>query len=221
MYPVPKCLVWVSFPPLQSHCAKLKRYVALLFALLLFLTLPAHAQQTITGEVVAVKDGDTIEVLHGRQAVNVRLHGIDTPERGQPFGTRAKQRVSDLVFWKVVRVEVTDTDRYGRTVGRVHIAGGVLNEMLVREGLAWWYRQYAPRDGELERLEQAALRAAGPVVATGSHCALGLEKGRAWRGGRASGASRAALRPGRARSQLLGLRDAARGATLLRGGRTG
>ena len=36
--------------------------------------------------VVGVTDGDTIKVVgsHNKQ-VKIRLYGIDTPERGQPF----------------------------------------------------------------------------------------------------------------------------------------
>jgi hypothetical protein len=44
--------------------------------------------------VVAVKDGDTIGVLYGGRAETVRLHGIDAPEMGQPFGGAAKQAAS-------------------------------------------------------------------------------------------------------------------------------
>jgi endonuclease YncB( thermonuclease family) len=142
----------------------LKRYVVLVAALLLALlaVIPALAQepgQTITGEVVAVKDGDTIDVLYGGRGVTVRLHGIDAPEMGQPFGNNAKQAASRYAFGKVARVRVTDVDRYGRLVGEVNIAGGELNEMLVRDGLAWWYRRYAPREGQLESLERAARNA--------------------------------------------------------------
>jgi endonuclease YncB( thermonuclease family) len=140
---------------------QLRRLPVLLCALLL-LALPVAAQepgQTITGEVVAVKDGDTIDVLHGGRAVAVRLHGIDAPEMGQPFGRAAKQAASRYAFGRVARVRITDVDRYGRAVGRVTVAGGSLNQMLVRDGLAWWYRRYAPRDGRLESLERAARNA--------------------------------------------------------------
>lgn len=91
----------------------LRRRNPLIYLLLALLAFPAYAQETITGEVVAVKDGDTIEVMHGGRAVTVRLHGIDTPETGQPFGSAAKQRASELVFGKVVRVTVEDIDRRG------------------------------------------------------------------------------------------------------------
>ena len=35
-------------------------------------------------------------------APQVRLNGIDCPERGQPFGSRAKQFTADLAFGKTV-----------------------------------------------------------------------------------------------------------------------
>lgn len=115
------------------------------------------AAQTFTGRVVAVYDGDTIGVLRDGREVRVRLHGIDTPESGQPFGTRARQTTSSLAFGKTVTVEVLDTDRYGRAVGLVILPDRhVLNHELVAAGMAWWYRQYAPGDTLLERLETVA-----------------------------------------------------------------
>lgn len=53
-----------------------------------------------------------------RGAAPDRLAEIDAPESHQPFGTRAKQALSELVFGKSVRVVVVDIDWYGRTVGR-------------------------------------------------------------------------------------------------------
>ena len=64
-----------------------------------------------------------------------------------------------MVFGKVVRVEVKDFDRYGRTVADVILPNGrVLNQELVAAGLAWWYRQYAPHDDKLRKLEDSARR---------------------------------------------------------------
>ncbi len=36
--------------------------------------------------------------------MKVRLYGIDCPERGQPFGGKARQLTSELAFGKVVTV---------------------------------------------------------------------------------------------------------------------
>ena len=41
-------------------------------------------------------------------------------------------------------------DRYGRTVATVTLPNGVqLNEELVRQGMCWWFRKYAPNEQEL------------------------------------------------------------------------
>jgi endonuclease YncB( thermonuclease family) len=85
----------------------------------------------------------------------VRLAEIDTPESRQPYGNRAKQALSALVFGKEVRVVVVDTDRYGRTVGRVYADALDVNAAMVRQGAAWVYRKYS-RDPSLLLLEQEA-----------------------------------------------------------------
>lgn len=76
-----------------------------------------------TGRVVAISDGDTLTLLvpdgASYRQVRVRLGEIDTPERRQPYGTRAQQALSDLAYNQQARVVVQDTDRFGRTVGRV------------------------------------------------------------------------------------------------------
>ena len=113
--------------------------------------------EEFAGKVVGVSDGDTITVLRNRTPIKVRLHGIDCPEIGQDFGSRAKAFTSELVFGQVVKVVPWDTDRYGRTVADVILADGrILNHELVRAGLAWRYRKYAPDIGTLAELEAAA-----------------------------------------------------------------
>ena len=131
----------------------LPRLVALIF---LAWVVPARAED-FAGKVMGVSDGDTITVLRGRTPVKIRLHGIDAPETGQDFGTRAKQAASDLAFGKVVTVQPRGTDRYGRTVALVVLPDGrILNHELVRSGYAWWYKKYAPGDTTLEQLEAEA-----------------------------------------------------------------
>jgi len=71
----------------------------------------AHAD--LVGPVVAIQDGDTIDVLVNRQPVRVRLAQIDAPEKRQAFGTRSRQALAELVFRQSVRVAETGRDRYG------------------------------------------------------------------------------------------------------------
>lgn len=67
----------------------------------------------IQGKVVAITDGDTATTQY-----KIRLAEIDTPERGQPYGARAQEALSALIFGKEVTTRVQDVDRYGR-----HVAG--------------------------------------------------------------------------------------------------
>ncbi|QOY89737.1 thermonuclease family protein [Paludibaculum fermentans] len=117
--------------------------------------------ETWTGKVVGIQDGDTITILRVGRPVRVRLDGVDCPELGQAFGGKARERVSVLVFGSVVVVRESNVasgrDRYGRVVGQVILPDGRnLNRVLVAEGLAWWYRRYAPRDAVLADLEERA-----------------------------------------------------------------
>lgn len=131
--------------------------LSLILLAILFVTCPAFAQ-TVVGRVVSVADGDTLTLLCAdRSQVPLRLHGVDCPEMGQAFGQRAKQFTSAAVFGKEVRAEFRDgeCDRYRRIVVEVFTPDvKSLNRELVRAGLAWWYRRYAPTEQNLAALEQ-------------------------------------------------------------------
>jgi endonuclease YncB( thermonuclease family) len=108
------------------------------------------------GKVVGVQDGDTLTVLDQTNTQHtIRLASIDAPELGQPYGDRAKQALSRLVFGKMVEVEPETSDRYGRTVAVVTEEGTNVNRRLVREGAAWAYLKYL-RDPALIDLENDA-----------------------------------------------------------------
>lgn len=123
----------------------------------LLIAFPIHAEE-FSGRVVGVADGDTITVLAGTEPRRVRLAGIDAPEKGQPFGQRARQATSQLAFGRTVRVVVRGQDRYGRTLGDVILPDGTsLNERLVEDGWAWHYTSYS-KGLRLTELEAAARR---------------------------------------------------------------
>jgi len=109
-----------------------------------------------SAKVVGVSDGDTITVLKDREQVKVRLVEIDAPEKGQAFGNRSKQALSALCFNKQARLEDKGKDRYGRTLARVYCDGIDANAGQVRQGLAWVYRKYAPKDSPLYAVEDEA-----------------------------------------------------------------
>ena len=108
--------------------------------------------------VVRVSDGDTFTGLDAEnRQVKIRLHGVDAPETGQPFGNVSKKALADLIAEKVVSVEEVDRDRYGRVVGRVTIGGKLVNAEMVRAGLAWRYVQFDRRN-EFGAIEEDARR---------------------------------------------------------------
>lgn len=129
-------------------------------AVLVWLTVatakPALPLGPLLGPVVAISDGDTLTVLVDQRPVKIRLWGIDTPEKAQAYGARAKVALSDLTFGKQVSVDVRDIDRYGRSVGWVTVAGRPVNLALVQLGMAWWFQRYAPRATDLQAAEAQA-----------------------------------------------------------------
>ena len=137
-----------------------KTAICLSIALILLSAPSVALSAEFTGKVVGVADGDTIKVLHVGEHVRVRLSAIDAPEKGQPYGQRAKEYVIDRIAGQSVTVKYESMDRYGRILGAVILSDGTtLNHELVGKGLAWWYREYAPNDMTLIRLELEARRA--------------------------------------------------------------
>lgn len=93
--------------------------------------------------VVAVSDGDTLTCLtDAKQQLKVRLHAIDAPEKQQAFGQQAKKRLSDLVYNQTVTLNITDTDRYGRTIADITLGSLNVNRQMVKDGYAWAYHRY-------------------------------------------------------------------------------
>jgi endonuclease YncB( thermonuclease family) len=93
----------------------MKKNITLLFILFSFNLL--FSQTTLTGKVIGIKDGDTVVVLDSlNNQTTLRLAEVDTPEKSQPFGTKAKQFTSDQIYLKTIKYVVTDIDRYGRSI---------------------------------------------------------------------------------------------------------
>ena len=130
-----------------------------LLTTLFFLLSLAVQADTLEGNVVKIADGDTLTLLTStNEQVKIRLAGIDTPEKKQPFGNKAKQALANLAFQKQALVEVETKDRYGRTVGVVFVDGLNVNAELVKQGMAWVYRKYTD-DKRLYTLESEAKQA--------------------------------------------------------------
>lgn len=121
---------------------------------------PTSNRPFFTSTVISVTDGDTLTVMVKGTREKIRLNSIDCPESDQPFGPQATQLATQLALKKTVTVTDFGRDRYRRLLGEVVLPDGrLLNRELVREGVCWWYRKYAPDNKELEQLEVDAREA--------------------------------------------------------------
>ena len=110
----------------------------------------------IHGRVVGVSDGDSVTVIDSNKTQHkIRLAGIDAPEKSQAYGQKAKESLSDLVFGKKVDVEWSKQDRYGRTVGKILLAGVDINLEQIKRGMAWHYKQYQNEQSPDDRVAYA------------------------------------------------------------------
>jgi endonuclease YncB( thermonuclease family) len=129
---------------------------ASLAALLLLFAASIAAAETIEGRVIGITDGDTFTLLTpDLRQVRIRVAEIDAPERGQPYASRARQQLADLIFEKEVTVPIQVVDRYNRPVGRPMMGDTDVTVEMIRAGAAWVYRSYSD-DVELYELERAA-----------------------------------------------------------------
>jgi len=107
--------------------------------------------------VTKIIDGDTIVVEGGQK---VRLLGIDTDEKGSPCFYPAKERISDLILNRQVKLqgEGDNKDMYDRLLRWVWLDGKNINEQMVAEGLAVArFEQRSAFQDEVAVLEHTAL----------------------------------------------------------------
>ena len=97
------------------------------------------ANDGITGKVVTVIDGNTLEVVgDDNETVKVSLIGIDCPELGQEYGDKAKNFLEKMILEKKVAVKFQGKDRWGNYLAIVTFKGDVDPRVeLLKEGLAW------------------------------------------------------------------------------------
>jgi endonuclease YncB( thermonuclease family) len=102
----------------------------------------------ITCTVREVYDGDTVTASCGQGKLKIRVWGIDAPEKKQkPWGDQSRDALRQLVNDREVQVQVTDTDRYGRSVARLFVNGSDTGMQMVRDGYAIVYEQYNDSQG--------------------------------------------------------------------------
>ncbi|MCP4248315.1 MAG: thermonuclease family protein, partial [bacterium] len=123
--------------------------------------------------VVRVLDGDSLVVLIDGAETEVRLLGINSPERDECFDAQAKARTKELVTDRV-SLAGDDEDRFGRLLRYAYAPDGTLiNLQLVAEGMALALSTGHPLQADFKAMEAAAFQqhdgrwradACGPAV---------------------------------------------------------
>lgn len=110
----------------------------------------------LSGNVVKIIDGDTFDIVLNGKQTRVRMFGIDAPERGMDYFKVAKEYLGELCMNQVIRIEVMNTDRYGRIVAKSFLPDGrELGTEMIRAGMAWHFKRYSD-DELLAQLETTA-----------------------------------------------------------------
>jgi micrococcal nuclease len=129
----------------------------------LLLALPVRSQEqlpVLVGTVIKIVDGDTIDVQLDSGPIRVRFHGIDTPERDQPWFKESTDALSALIANRQVQIEPFEQDRYERLVGIVFRGDLNVNAELVKRGHAWAFRKYMRKADAALCEDEAAARTA-------------------------------------------------------------
>lgn len=111
----------------------------------------------LSGTVSRVLDGDTVELRLGTRRTRVHLHGVEAPERDQPWGRHSLQALSDMVLGQDVDIEASAHDPAMREGAIIFVGEEEVGASMVRDGNAWADRAHlGPRDAELCELEADA-----------------------------------------------------------------
>lgn len=113
-------------------------------------------RDSLSGHVVKIIDGDTYDIVLNGKQTRVRMFGIDAPERGMDYYRVAKEYLGALCMNQIIRIEVINTDRYGRMVAKSFLPDGrELGAEMIKAGMAWHFKRYSD-DELLAQFEIAA-----------------------------------------------------------------
>ncbi|WP_225349245.1 thermonuclease family protein [Apilactobacillus kunkeei] len=114
-------------------------------------------------------DGDTVKLMYKGQPMTFRLLLVDTPETKHPkkgvekYGPEASAFTKKMVEnAKKIEVEFDKgqrTDKYGRGLAYIYADGKMVNEALVRQGLAKVAYVYKPNNTHEQHLRKSEAQA--------------------------------------------------------------
>jgi micrococcal nuclease len=145
--------VFVTFVVIES----VKSFTMIKVLLTVLFSLPlawVEANDEISGKVIAVIDGNTIEVSTNDDTYKIMFFGIDCPELEQEYGEKAKQFTEKLLINKQVEFKIIGKDRWGTRLAVITIDGSDTRQAILQEGLAWTAEKNS--NEELEQIKNEA-----------------------------------------------------------------
>ena len=121
--------------------------VVAICAFLYVVIAPENKESMIVEYVV---DGDTFQANGQR----VRVWGIDSPEREEPYYQAATDHLRELIDKQAIECVFIDQDKYKRAVMRCYFEGDDISKTMVRAGMARDFTRYS--DGYYKRAENIA-----------------------------------------------------------------
>lgn len=122
--------------------------IAIFFIATLAYNTPTVANNSWTGVVTNVTDGDTLWVrpsaassggAASSQPRKIRIDGIDAPESCQIYGVQSTAALKKLTLSKQVTVHSKRFDDYGREVAKITLNHVDVGAWMVKNGHAWSY----------------------------------------------------------------------------------
>jgi endonuclease YncB( thermonuclease family) len=133
--------------------AALVKFLALALVISAGLNVYFYQNKLEEFRVSSVPDGDSVQLADGRR---VRLLSIDAPERGRCMADEAREKLRSFVLRKIITLEDTVTDDYGRILANVSIGNILVNHALVEEGLAKYSHVRSSRSEALKAASDLA-----------------------------------------------------------------
>jgi micrococcal nuclease len=89
-----------------------------------------------TAKVIQITDGDTLKT---NEPQTLRLLGINTPEKNQPFYQEAKEFLTQKTQNKTIQIQSYGLDKYKRTLSYIFLENQNINAQILNKGLATLY----------------------------------------------------------------------------------
>ena len=120
--------------------------------------------QVAAGAMLAVTDmfgldGDSLRGVVDGHERELRLWGIDAPERDQPEAEASRAALRALTADKAGSITVVTEDQYERLVVLLTVDGVLVNLAQLEQGHAWWFRRFAADRADFAAAETAAREA--------------------------------------------------------------